>query len=289
MNRYLKEISRLFQIRHSRPDRWIRQMEGKDQSSAIVSMSVLPSRFKGLLPTINSLTDQSVLPEKIVINLPRFFKRDKTDFEIPEYVENHPLIEINWIENDLGPATKLLPTIEFYEHNPDRLIVVVDDDQIYSREMVENYVRHEQQLPNAAMTLSGWTVPDSYNHADKEQRYGGIVRFYRKDTSVSEPIRVDCLQGAASFAVKPKFFDKKVFDFDSAPEEAFFVDDIWVSGNLARTKTPVYIIPAPFRFGRFVSVRQSTQFGLSSSVNADNTNNNTLYKYFKNQWWSMNS
>ena len=180
MNRYLKEISRLFQIRHSRPDRWIRQMEGKDQSSAIVSMSVLPSRFKGLLPTINSLTDQSVLPEKIVINLPRFFKRDKTDFEIPEYVENHPLIEINWIENDLGPATKLLPTIEFYEHNPDRLIVVVDDDQIYSREMVENYVRHEQQLPNAAMTLSGWTVPDSYNHADKEQRYGGIVRFYRK-------------------------------------------------------------------------------------------------------------
>ena len=289
MNRYLKEISRLFQIRHSRPDRWIRQMEGKDQSSAIVSMSVLPSRFKGLLPTINSLTDQSVLPEKIVINLPRFFKRDKTDFEIPEYVENHPLIEINWIENDLGPATKLLPTIEFYEHNPDRLIVVVDDDQIYSREMVENYVRHEQQLPNAAMTLSGWTVPDSYNHADKEQRYGGIVRFYRKDTSVSEPIRVDCLQGAASFAVKPKFFDKKVFDFDSAPEEAFFVDDIWVSGNLAITKTPVYIIPAPFRFGRFVSVRQSTQFGLSSSVNADNTNNNTLYKYFKNQWWSMNS
>ena len=138
MNRYMKEIFRLFQIRHSKPDRWIRQMEGKDQSGAIVSMSVLPSRFKGLLPTINSLTDQSVLPEKIVINLPRFFKRDKTDYEIPEYVENHPLIEINWIENDLGPATKLLPTLDFYEHNPDRLIVVVDDDQIYPREMVEN-------------------------------------------------------------------------------------------------------------------------------------------------------
>ena len=150
-------------------------------------------------------------------------------------------------------------------------------------------MRHEQQLPNAAMTLSGWTVPDSYNHADKEQRYGGIVRFYRKDTSVSEPIRVDCLQGAASFAVKPKFFDKKVFDFDSAPDEAFFVDDIWVSGNLARSKTPIYVIPAPFRFGWFVSLRQSSRFGLSSSANADNTNNNTLYKYFKNQWWSMNS
>ncbi|WP_420577809.1 hypothetical protein [Ekhidna sp.] len=288
MSRYLKEISRLFQIRHSKPEKWIRQMEGKDQSTAVVSMSVLPSRFKGLLPTINSLTDQSVLPEKIMINLPRFFKRDKTEYEIPNYIIEHPLIEINWIENDLGPATKLLPTIDFYEHNPDRLIIVVDDDQIYSHQMVENYVKHEKQLPDAAMTLSGWTVPETLDHAYKEQRYGGIVRFYRRDNSVEEPVRVDCLQGAASFAVKPKFFDRTIFDFDNAPKEAFFVDDIWVSGNLAKIKTPVYVIPAPFRFGRFVSIRQSSQFGLSNSVNADNTNNNALYKYFVNQWWSMN-
>ncbi|MEQ9467184.1 MAG: hypothetical protein RLN88_07195 [Ekhidna sp.] len=289
MSRYINEISRLFQIRNSRPEKWIKRLDGKPTSEAVISMSVLPSRFKGLVPTINSLTDQTVLPEKIMIDLPRYFKRDQTEYEIPGYIHDHPLVEINWIDEDMGPATKLLPTVDFYEHNPDRLIIVVDDDQIYARGMVENYLVYEKKLPDAALTLSGWTVPDTFDHGDKAQKYGGIVRFYRKDTSVNEPVRVDCLQGAASFAVKPKFFNGQIFDFANAPKEAFYVDDIWVSGNLARTKTPVYVIPAPFRFGRFVSIRQSSQFGLSSSANADNTNNNTLYKYFENQWWSMNS
>ena len=255
----------------------------------MISLSVLPSRFKGILPTINSLTDQSVLPEKIIINLPRYFKRDKTNYEIPQYIHEHPLIELNWIEEDMGPATKLLPTISRYEKQPERLIIVVDDDQIYPRDLVSNYVENEKLLPDVAMTLSGWTVPRSFDHADKKQQYGGIVRFYRTDNSVNKPEQVDCLQGAASFAVKPKFFNKNVYDFANAPGEAFFVDDIWISGNLALTKTPVYVIPAPFRFGRFVSLRQSSQFGLSNSVNADNTNNNVLYKYFENKWWSLNS
>lgn len=251
-------------------------------------MTVLPSRVKGLMPIINSLTDQSLLPEKIIINLPRSFVRDNSIYTIPNWLEQHPLVSVNHIEKDLGPASKLLPTIDLYKKEPEKLIIAVDDDQIYSREMVENYVAWSEKLPDAAMTLSGWTVPDSFDHTDKEQLYGGIVRFYRRDNSVKEPVQVDCLQGAASFAVKPKFFDDNVFDFDAAPKEAFFVDDIWISGNLSRNKVPVYVTPAPFRFGRFVSIRQSSKFGLSSSVNADNTNNNTLYKYFENDWWSLN-
>ncbi|MFT6882298.1 MAG: hypothetical protein ACJAVY_001094 [Marinoscillum sp.] len=274
-------------LRTKSPEYWIRKMTGKERAEAVISLSILPTRFRGFEPTLNSLTDQSVLPAKIIINLPRHFKRDKTNYVIPEYVKNHPLVEINWLESDLGPATKMLPTLDLYKDAPDQLIIVLDDDQIYPKEMVENYVYHAKLLPDAAMTLSGWTVPLTFDHADKVQLYGGIVRFYRRDNSVSQPVRVDCLQGAASFAVKPKLFDRTVHQLDKAPKEAFFVDDIWVSGNLSRLKSPVYVVPAPFRFGRFVSVRQSTKVGLSSTVNLDNTNNNKLYRYFEKDWWSI--
>ena len=250
-------------------------------------MSVLPSRFKGILPTLNSLTDQTSLPQKIIINLPRKYKRDNTHYEIPEYVTSHPLVTINWIDEDMGPATKLLPTIINYSDKPDQLVIVVDDDQIYPKDLVANYITNEETFSDMAMTLSGWKVPKSFNHSDKDQQYGGIVRFYRKDNSVKEPQRVDCLQGAASFAVKPRFFSEHVFDFQSAPEEAFFVDDIWISGNLARTNTPVYVIPGPFRFGRFVSLRQSSKFGLSNSANSNSNNNNVMYSYFSDHWWSL--
>ena len=261
-------------------------MEGKKSSDAVISLSVLPTRFKGLKPTLNSITDQTVLPRKIILNLPRVFRRDKTDYKIPDYVKEHPLVEINWIEHDLGPATKLLPTLDLFKKE-DLLIIVVDDDQIYPQEMVENYCAYAKKLPDAAMTLSGWVVPQSFDHGDKYQFYGGIVRFYRRDNSVSEPMRVDCLQGAASFAVRPSFFDNRIFNFEEAPKEAFFVDDIWVSGNIARKEIPIFVIPGPFRFGRFVSVRQSSKFGLSNSVNAENTNNNTMYRYFEKDWWSL--
>lgn len=289
MNQFIVEIYRLFRLRTTRSENWTKRIDSRARSNAVISLSVLPSRFKGILPTLNSLTDQTILPEKIIINLPRFFKRDKTDYVIPKFVSSHPLVEINWIEEDMGPATKLLPTITYFEEEPDRLIIVVDDDQIYPKDLVANYIQNEKQLPNAAMTLSGWTVPDTFDHGDKRQLYSGIVRFYRPDNSVNKASQVDCLQGAASFAVKPRFFTKNVYDFQNAPREAFFVDDIWLSGNLALTKTPVYVIPAPFRFGRFVSLRQSSKFGLSNSVNSDNTNNNSLYRYFKDHWWSMNT
>jgi len=285
--RWLTEIIRLYRLRYSKPSVWINKMNGKVQSKALISLSVLPTRFNGLKPTLNSLTDQSVLPAKIIINLPKAFDRDRSEYVIPRYVMDHPLVEINWIPKDLGPATKLLPTLELYKHDPDQLIIVLDDDQIYSKQMVENYIAYAKILPNAAMTLSGWTVPKTFDHADKHQIYGAIVRIYRRDTSVNSPVQVDCLQGAASFAVKPKLFDERVFDFANAPKEAFYVDDIWLSGNLSRTKSAVYVVPAPFRFGRFVSLRQSTKVGLSSTVNSDNSNNNTLYQYFEKEWWSL--
>ncbi|RED97996.1 hypothetical protein C7460_111138 [Marinoscillum furvescens DSM 4134] len=275
-------------MRHTAPEKWIERSKGRKKSNAVISLSVLPARFKHFEPTLNSITDQSLLPEKIVINLPRYFKRDKTNYEIPDYVKNHPLIHINWIEEDLGPATKILPTMDLYKDDPDKLIIVLDDDQIYPKGMVENYVKHSQNLPDSAMTLSGWTVPKGFDHGNKVQIYGAIVRVYRRDTSIAEPQRVDCLQGAASFAVKPKLFDQRVYDFANAPKEAFFVDDIWLSGNLAWNKSPVYVVPAPFRFGRFVSLRQSTKVSLSKTVNSDNTNNNTLYRYFEKDWWSLN-
>ncbi|WP_109829622.1 hypothetical protein [Reichenbachiella versicolor] len=289
MSRFFSEILRLFRLRTTSSEYWVKRLKGKKTSGAVISMSVLPSRFEGLTPTLNSLTDQTVLPEKIILNLPKYFKRDKTNYEIPDCINTHPLVHINWIESDLGPATKLLPTLDLFEDQIDKLIIVLDDDQIYPKELVENYLEWSKKLPDAAMTISGWVAPDSFDHADKVQLYGGIVRFYRKDNSIKKPIRVDCLQGAASFAVKPKLFDKRVFDFNNAPREAFYVDDIWLSGNLSRANSPVYVVPGPFRFGRFVSLRQTGGLGLSNTVNSDNTNNNKLYKYFEKEWWSMNN
>ena len=52
----------------------------------------------------------------------------------------------------MGPATKILPTLNLFKDEADKLIIVLDDDQIYPKGMVENYVKNSKDLPDAAMT-----------------------------------------------------------------------------------------------------------------------------------------
>ena len=85
--------------------------------------------------------------------------------------------------------------------------------------------------------------------------------------------------------VRPTFFTDKVFDYSTAPKEAFYVDDIYVSGRLAENEIDIYVIPAPFRFAR---MKVSTHLLLSETLhkkeNKTGHNNNTLYAHFKSVW-----
>ena len=45
-----------------------------------VSLTTIPSRINNIKPTIESITKQSVKPNKIYLNLPNKFKRFKDEF-----------------------------------------------------------------------------------------------------------------------------------------------------------------------------------------------------------------
>lgn len=259
----------------------------KRNRNVVISLTTLPSRIEGLKYTINSLMDQTVLPDKVILNLPKLSKREKISYRIPDYIRNNPIIFVNHVDKDLGPATKLLPTLISYETDPEKLIIVLDDDQIYPKQLVENYLVQSKKHPDAALTLCGWYLPKDLKHNEREQIYGAIVRTYRRDNSIKEVRQVDCLQGASSYAVKPKLFDKNVFDYTNSPEEAFYVDDIWFSGHLAKRNIQVMVVPISSRFGRLRSIKQFYNESLSKKINSDGSNNDVMYRYFKNEWWSL--
>jgi len=284
---FLKETTRFLMVQYFRPSFFHKKTLAKKRSKVVISLTTLPSRIDGVKSTINSLTNQSVLPEKIILNLPKISKREKVGYQVPSFLKNHPLVFINEVEEDLGPATKLLPTLKLYEDEPDKLIVVLDDDQIYPKKIVGNYQQQSISFSNSALTLCGWTVPKNFKHKDRVQIYGALVRLFRKDNSIKEALQVDCLQGASSYAVKPKLFDASVFDYSTAPKEAFFVDDIWFSGQLAKKNIAVHIVPIASRFGRLRSIKQYYEESLSRQANNGGHNNNVLYQYFKQYWWSL--
>lgn len=264
--------------------------KGKSAKSApiVVTLTTLPSRIKNIEPTIASLCHQSVLPEKILINIPTHSKREKSGYTIPDFLKENPIVEINYIENDLGPATKLLPALKKYESAKDQLLMVVDDDEIYPKRLIENYLQFEALSKHAALALVGWNAPADFNHTNRTVLYGAIGNKPAKSKKITEPTRVDCVQGASSYLVRPSFFDDSVFDYTQAPKEAFFVDDIYISGYLAKQQVPVYVVPAIFRYARMkVTTHLIHSETLHKKENKTGHNNRVLYSFYKDAWFSM--
>jgi hypothetical protein len=252
------------------------------KNGIVVSLTTTPKRLPLIEPMLNSLITQTILPEKIIINLPKLY-REETPYTIPSFLENKTIIEIFRTEKDYGPATKFIPSICRFQNTPMK-IIVLDDDKIYSELIIENYLKKSEEYPECALALGGWLVPEDFEHNKRKfQQASGIRRFKRFD-KIKNDQRIDIVQGASSYMIKPSFFDQSIFDYMSAPKSAFFVDDIWMSGHLARKNVTCMLITLQSRYMRLNNKKCAQIGSLHANENHDHVYNNEIYRYFASDW-----
>ena len=253
-------------------------------SAVIVTMTTLPSRIHHIAPTLASLLRQTTPPQKIILNLPFESSREQRRYQIPRFLTTHPLIQINRVDRDFGPATKLLPALRLSAKKNVRLLVV-DDDEVYGRKIIENYMKYEPLAKTSALTLVGWDAPADGQHHSRRIKFGAIGEKPKDSVEVSTPTQVDCFQGASTFMVSPSFFSDEVFNDEKAPKEAFFVDDIYLSGHLATRKVPIFVVPADFRYARMkVLTHLLSGRSLHKKENKSGHNNHVLYAHYSKHW-----
>ena len=83
------------------------------ENKYIISFTTIPTRLKNIHLTIDSLLNQIVMPEKIILNMPKIYSlRFKTSVDIisvNELLKKYQnKIIINYLDEDYGPGTKLL-------------------------------------------------------------------------------------------------------------------------------------------------------------------------------------
>lgn len=109
----------------------------------IVSLSTFGDRIHSTAITVESLLEQTVKPNRIILNLGRQFEGKG---KIPGSLK---LLERRGLEirftRDIGPYTKLLPTLE---EAPNASIITVDDDVLYGFDFISNLVNEHIQHPN---------------------------------------------------------------------------------------------------------------------------------------------
>lgn len=250
------------------------------QPEVVISFTTLPHRIHKIEPMINSVLDQTVRPTRIFLNLPEKTQKGKK-YVLPGFIEDNSFIAVRVIKKDLGPATKLLPTLE---SEPAALIVVVDDDQVYPVNLIENYLRYHQEFPDEALTLCGWKVPEAFDHSRRQILRGAGLSVFDPNGNITEPQHVDILQGASSYMVQRRFFRDDLFDYKGAPEGAFYSDDIWISGQLALNGVGCKVIPASSAYIRMELAAMINKPSLLRTVNRDGQNNSAVYEYFRSVW-----
>src|SRR5262245_6484654 len=112
----------------------------------LVSLTSLPSRLPHIEPTLESLLAQTLPPDRILVALPLYSRREGCRYSIPGFLrklERTRTVEVVRCLTDYGPGTKLLGALRRVPR--DSCLIVVDDDVAYEPFLVEELHRAQER------------------------------------------------------------------------------------------------------------------------------------------------
>ena len=205
----------------------------------VISFTTSPTRIHKTEELVKNLTNQTLKPDLILLNIPKVFARTKETYNIPSFISDK--IKINIVEKDVGPATKVVPTIKYLnEHNFDKnntKIIYIDDDILYPKTLVEAYSEICKPYDNSVFCAGGFNFINF--------RIVGC-RQHLQQTTIAE--------GYASVCVSLSLFED---DFDTyfnnmlSYRDNFLSDDMILSNYFAKKKSNIYIFNVPGKLSIF--------------------------------------
>lgn len=113
----------------------------------IVSFTSYPKRINTVYKVLDSIINQTILPDKIILYL------SSSEFEgfgeLPnlECYEKYGF-EIHWHEENLKSHKKWFYVFQEYKND---IVITIDDDILYNKNMLENLLKYHKQFPNCVV------------------------------------------------------------------------------------------------------------------------------------------
>ncbi len=226
-------------------------MLGKDDNmELVISLTAIPPRFPYLGEVLGSLLAQTAPVKAVNLYLPRSYRRFPFDpAQLPAVPKG---VEIRLCDQDYGPATKVLPAARDYR-GQDVAILFCDDDKVYDPDWAARYLDAAVAHPGCCIVEEGTDLPGPStdamraSHQPRAQRLVKDIGYrLRRIASFGQwkPRKavasgyVEILEGWGGVLVLPEFFDDIAFDIC---DTCWMVDDIWLSGQLARRGIAIWL------------------------------------------------
>lgn len=268
----------------------------------VVSFTTMPKRMhtETFKKVVCTMMQQSLRPKEIRLNLPFKAVRTQEEYHVPEWLKSTPIIIVRC--EDLGPATKYIPTLQHFDFDSNQMILVCDDDMIMPLDLVQSFETAAKNNPEACVAGIGYQIRKVPSDWLYEVKIGfrltllhatmmSVVNWKVASVDVTEGEGVDIVTGWGCYVLRPKFVDiKGVLELDKLPKEAFFVDDVVISANL---KTKAIVVPNLVRAqmsyqDAWDKLLHMLKLGEGKehlfSLNSNRHNDDTMYDFYAEKW-----
>ncbi|HHB80332.1 MAG TPA: glycosyltransferase family 2 protein [Aliiroseovarius sp.] len=187
----------------------------RNELPLVVSLTTIPPRFGQLPQVVAALQAQDRAPDQIILCLPQVYRR----FAGPITPPDLPGLRILRPPTDPGPAGKLTLAAQALRGQGCRL-PFCDDDWLYGPGWTQGFLDAARKHPEAVICGASFAA----------QRLG----------LPNAPDTARIAQGFAGVMLQPDWLDDAALN---PPQEAWPVDDIWLSAQFARLGRAVIQAP----------------------------------------------
>jgi len=182
----------------------------------IVSLTTYPDRLNIVYLAIESIIQQTLKPEKIILWLSR---QEIGEQPLPKKIlkQEKRGLKIKFVDENLRSYNKLYYALHEY---PQSYIVTIDDDTIYPRWLLENLYKKHIQFPKAIVAYRTiWMTKKNNNSLTPYIQW--------KDTDEKGPHLNIFPTGVGGILYPPKSLNKEVLNKTIFLEDCPLADDVW--------------------------------------------------------------
>jgi len=222
----------------------------------IVSLTSFPAAIPYAKDAIKSILVGNTLPDKVVLYLTfSQFKDSKIPLELMALANNNPLFEIRNYKEDIRSYRKLIPALNDF---PNEIIVTIDDDVRYHKNMLRRLLSRHKKYPNAIIghRIRRIKLNARYRKWKCYKRVSLLTRSFK-------PSYRNLQIGVGGVLYPPHSLSEEMLEPEIFMELAPTVDDIWFWAAAVAKGTK--IAPIPFGFWRQPDLGKPSKVTLRST------------------------
>ena len=226
------------------------------QKKVIVSLTSFPAAIPYAKDAIKSILAGNTLPDKVVLYLTfSQFKDSKIPLELVALANNNPLFEIRNYKEDIRSYRKLIPALKDF---PNDIIVTIDDDVRYHKDMLRDLLHLHKQIPDVIIANRAKKI--KLNAPYRQWKKYRWYHFFANRLHFSFK---NIQTGVGGVLYPPNSLSKEMMGSDIFKEIAPTTDDIWFWAAAVAKGTK--IAPIPFGYWRQPDLGKPSKFSLRST------------------------